>query len=105
MLPFLGQGACSALEDAVALAAALDGDRTSSPALAAYEGARRPRTAGLVKGSRQAARVALAPTPVRALRNWLVAHTPNARLRQIARSSAARSRRSAPSPGVEAGVP
>ena len=86
MLPFLGQGACSALEDAVALAAALDGRTDAEAALADYEGARRPRTAGLVKGSRQAARIALVPAPIRPLRNFAVAHTPMTfRLRQIAR--------------------
>jgi 2-polyprenyl-6-methoxyphenol hydroxylase-like FAD-dependent oxidoreductase len=87
MLPFLGQGACSALEDAVALAAAVDGEPDIEAALAAYEGARRPRTAGLVKGSRQAARIALlGPGPLRALRNFAVAHTPaEVRLRQISR--------------------
>jgi 2-polyprenyl-6-methoxyphenol hydroxylase-like FAD-dependent oxidoreductase len=87
MLPFLGQGACSALEDAVALAAALDGTSEVETALAAYEDARRPRTAGLIKGSRQAARIALlGAAPLRALRNLAVAHTPMAlRMRQIER--------------------
>ncbi|MFN8113416.1 MAG: FAD-dependent monooxygenase [Solirubrobacterales bacterium] len=85
MLPFLGQGACSALEDAVALAAALDGRTDVEAALADYEGARRPRTANLVKGSRQAARIALVPAPLRPFRNFAVAHTPaSARLRQLA---------------------
>jgi len=86
MLPFLGQGACSALEDAVALAAALDGAQDVEAALAAYEGARRPRTASLVKGSRSAARVALLePGPLRSIRNFAVAHTPMAlRMRQVA---------------------
>lgn len=86
MLPFLGQGACSALEDAVALAAALDGRSDVESALADYESVRRPRTANLVNGSRQAARIALAPAPIRPLRNFAVAHTPMTfRLRQIAR--------------------
>ena len=86
MLPFLGQGACSALEDAVALAAALDGADVET-GLAAYEEARRARTAMLVKGSRAAAKVALLGSGAgRAARNWVVAHTPESlRLRQIAR--------------------
>ncbi len=86
MLPFLGQGACSALEDAVALAAALDGAEDVEAALAVYEGARRPRTASLVKGSRGAARVALLEHgPLRAIRDFTVAHIPMAlRLRQVA---------------------
>lgn len=86
MLPFLGQGACSALEDAVALAASLDGRTDVEAALTDYEGARRPRTANLVKGSRSAARVALLePGPLRAVRNFAVAHVPMAlRMRQVA---------------------
>ncbi len=86
MLPFLGQGACSALEDAVALAAALDGADVEA-GLAVYEEARRARTAALVKGSRSAAKVALLGSGAgRAVRNWVVAHTPEPlRLRQIAR--------------------
>ena len=40
MLPFLGQGACSALEDAVALGAAVGASRDPPTALAAYERAR-----------------------------------------------------------------
>jgi 2-polyprenyl-6-methoxyphenol hydroxylase-like FAD-dependent oxidoreductase len=87
MLPFLGQGACSALEDAVALASALSSASGIEAALAAYEDVRRPRTARLVKGSRQAARIALlGPGPLRAARNFAVAHTPaSARMRQVGR--------------------
>jgi salicylate hydroxylase len=54
MLPFLGQGANQAVEDAVALAAALAGtDATGVPAaLARYETARIARTAGIQQQSR-----------------------------------------------------
>ena len=85
MLPFLGQGACSALEDAVALGAALAGSVSVEAALASYEAERRPRTAKLVKGSRQAGRVALAQSSVaRAVRDRLVAAAPSSlRLRQL----------------------
>ena len=85
MLPFLGQGACSALEDAVALGAALAGSVSVEAALASYEAERRPRTAKLVKGSRQAGRVALARSSVaRAVRDRLVAAAPSSlRLRQL----------------------
>ena len=87
MLPFLGQGACSALEDAVALAAAFDRNREVADALAAYELARYERTAALVRGSERAARIALARSGLgRRVRNALVARTPAAvRLRQLDR--------------------
>jgi len=45
MLPFLGQGAAMALEDAVILSKALTGTSDIPRALQAYEGARRERTA------------------------------------------------------------
>ncbi len=44
MLPFLGQGACAALEDAVALAGAFDRNPRVEDALPAYELARYART-------------------------------------------------------------
>ncbi|MGI5501950.1 FAD-dependent monooxygenase [Lentzea sp. CA-135723] len=49
MTPYLGQGACMALEDAVTLAA-VNGD------LARYDALRRPRTQAVWKGSRMAGR-------------------------------------------------
>lgn len=87
MLPFLGQGACSALVDAVALGEALAVAETVPAALAAYENARIRRTADLVKGSRQAARVALAGSAVaRSVRHALVGWAPaSMRLRQLDR--------------------
>ena len=87
MLPFLGQGACSALEDAVALATALEASSNVEDGIAAYEAARQPRTERLVKGSRAAARAALLEPPaLRALRDFAVAHTPQAmRMRQVSR--------------------
>ncbi len=87
MLPFLGQGACSALEDAVALGEAVTPEADVASRLAAYEAARRARTAKLVRGSRSAAKVALtASRPGRAARNWLVGHVPQSmRLRQLER--------------------
>ena len=85
MLPFLGQGACSALEDAVALGAALTRCRGVAEALAEYESARFERTSALVRDSRRAAKVALAgPPPLRALRNVLISRVPQSmRLRQL----------------------
>ena len=53
MVPFMAQGACMAIEDAVLLARALgDADRAAVPAaLTAYEDARRDRTAAVQRGS------------------------------------------------------
>jgi 2-polyprenyl-6-methoxyphenol hydroxylase-like FAD-dependent oxidoreductase len=87
MLPFLGQGANAALEDAAALGRAME-DAPDMPAgLRAYEAARVEPAARLVKGSRQAARFALAGSaPARAVRNAIVRLLPpRTRLRQLDR--------------------
>ena len=52
MTPNLGRGACSAIEDAAALARHLRGDLNLSTALSRYDAERRPVTARLVKQSR-----------------------------------------------------
>jgi 2-polyprenyl-6-methoxyphenol hydroxylase-like FAD-dependent oxidoreductase len=85
MLPFLGQGACSALEDAVALGEAVAISSTIPAALAEYEQRRVRRTTTLVQGSRRAASLVLSPSRLgRRLRNALVARIPSAmRLRQL----------------------
>lgn len=87
MLPFLGQGACSALEDAVALGSAVAAEANLDLALAAYEAERLPRAATLVKGSRAASRAALAQSAaVRAVRNAAVRALPaSMRMRQLDR--------------------
>lgn len=52
MVPFMAQGACMAIEDAVVLARALDAHSTDVPtALRHYEGARKERTAAIQRGS------------------------------------------------------
>lgn len=53
MVPFMAQGACMAIEDAVVLSRSLgSADRAGVPAaLAAYENARRARTAAVQRGS------------------------------------------------------
>jgi 2-polyprenyl-6-methoxyphenol hydroxylase-like FAD-dependent oxidoreductase len=85
MLPFLGQGACSALVDAVALGAAMAGADDVEAALKRYEQARVKPTAALVAGSRKAARAALLGSATgRRLRNALLARAPESmRLRQL----------------------
>lgn len=87
MLPFLGQGACSALEDAVALGSAVAAEASLDRALAAYEAERLPRAAKLVKGSRTASRAALAQSAaLRAARNAVVRALPDSmRMRQLDR--------------------
>jgi len=53
MVPFMAQGACMAIEDAVVLSRALEG-RTAAEvpaAIAAYERARIPRTAEIQRSS------------------------------------------------------
>lgn len=58
MLPFLGQGASMAIEDAMVLARALTETDTISGALERYENARRPRANAVVEQSRaQAAKI------------------------------------------------
>jgi salicylate hydroxylase len=57
MLPYLAQGACMAVEDGYALATALAAHGSVDQALAAYESARRPRTAKVQLASRARARV------------------------------------------------
>jgi 2-polyprenyl-6-methoxyphenol hydroxylase-like FAD-dependent oxidoreductase len=63
MLPFLGQGAGQALEDAVALADALAADWNITTALRSYEQERAPHTAKVVKGSRKMANMAREQKP------------------------------------------
>lgn len=85
MLPFLGQGAGSALGDAAALGAAVAAEPEVESALASYERARLERTAALVAGSRKAAKAALLESRVgRRVRNALVSKAPESiRLRQL----------------------
>jgi 2-polyprenyl-6-methoxyphenol hydroxylase-like FAD-dependent oxidoreductase len=85
MLPFLGQGACQALEDAVALGAAVEAAGTRPEALRAYEQARNTRASMLVKRSRAAGRIAhLRPAWQRSLRDAVLRRTPDrVRRRQL----------------------
>ncbi|MFW6091023.1 MAG: FAD-dependent monooxygenase [Actinomycetota bacterium] len=78
MTPNMGQGACQALEDAVALASALDEHGTVPDALVAYDAARRPRTQWIARRSRQLGTVAQwRSAPAVAVRDTLMRLAPN----------------------------
>jgi 2-polyprenyl-6-methoxyphenol hydroxylase-like FAD-dependent oxidoreductase len=87
MLPFLGQGACQALEDAVALANCLQACTDVASALRAYEARRVRRANTFVTQSRYAGRVAQLQNPVAvAIRNALLRRVGSRlQLRQLAR--------------------
>ncbi len=73
MTPNLGRGACSAIEDAGALARHLDESTDLSTALARYDAERRPATTKLIKRSRGIGRVGQVENPVVcAIRNGLL---------------------------------
>ncbi|KJS53631.1 FAD-dependent oxidoreductase [Streptomyces rubellomurinus subsp. indigoferus] len=57
MTPFLGQGACQALEDAVTLAAAVADSRTVEGGLVHYDAQRRPRSQTVARDARRAGRM------------------------------------------------
>jgi 2-polyprenyl-6-methoxyphenol hydroxylase-like FAD-dependent oxidoreductase len=58
MPPFLGQGGCQAIEDAVVLASALSGDDVAQ-ALRSYDAQRRPRSQAVALASVRAGRVGI----------------------------------------------
>jgi 2-polyprenyl-6-methoxyphenol hydroxylase-like FAD-dependent oxidoreductase len=74
MTPNMGQGACQALEDAVVLANCLCRIRPVEEALRQYERLRIPRTAAIVRKSREAGRILQLDKPgLESLRNWFMA--------------------------------
>ncbi|MFD8014250.1 FAD-dependent monooxygenase [Streptomyces sp. NPDC058955] len=79
MTPHLGQGACQALEDAVALAAALAAEPTVEAALVRYDAERRPRSQAVARAARQAGWMGqqLAHPVAVALRNTAMRLTPS----------------------------
>jgi 2-polyprenyl-6-methoxyphenol hydroxylase-like FAD-dependent oxidoreductase len=78
MTPNLGQGACQALEDAVALGETVGAESDPVAALAAYQRARLRRATGIAARSRLTSRVALANHPLTAaLRNLVIGLIPN----------------------------
>jgi 2-polyprenyl-6-methoxyphenol hydroxylase-like FAD-dependent oxidoreductase len=85
MLPFIGQGACAALEDAVVLGGAAAAHDDPAAAVTAYQRTRVKRAARFVKTSRQAAGIALPRSSLtRRLRDTLLPLVPEAaRLRQF----------------------
>jgi 2-polyprenyl-6-methoxyphenol hydroxylase-like FAD-dependent oxidoreductase len=83
MTPFLGQGACQALEDAVALGRRLRGARDVTAALRAYETERIPRANAFVTRSRIVGQIAR-------LRNPMVVKARNALLKRVSVATQAR---------------
>lgn len=78
--PFLGQGACQAVEDAVVLAAACAGSPTVEHAVAAYDTQRRPRAQAVSKATAMTGRIGcqLRHPAAIALRNTVIRMTPPA---------------------------
>ena len=64
MTPDLGQGACQAIEDAVALAGCLKERADFEAAIELYEARRTRRTAAIVRGSRRLGRIAQLQHPL-----------------------------------------
>jgi 2-polyprenyl-6-methoxyphenol hydroxylase-like FAD-dependent oxidoreductase len=85
MLPFLGQGACQAIEDAEVIGETLTTGSSVPNALKAYEKQRKPRATRAVRASRQMGRmIHLRPAPLRVVRDRVVSLTPEGmRLRQL----------------------
>ena len=77
MTPFLGQGACQAIEDGVVLAAACADAATLEEALTRYDRERGPRTRAVAKASRLVGRVG------HGLRNPVAVAARNALLRSV----------------------
>ena len=86
MTPFLGQGACQALEDAVVLGRCLAGVSDVKSAFQEYERQRVPRANAFVARSRRVGQIARLRNPLLAsLRNALLSRiSPIAQARQIA---------------------
>jgi 2-polyprenyl-6-methoxyphenol hydroxylase-like FAD-dependent oxidoreductase len=87
MMPFLGQGACQAIEDAVVLGRHLRGAADIASALRRYEAERAPRANAFVRRSRLVGQLARLRNPVLVrLRNTLLSRiSPEAQARQMAK--------------------
>lgn len=96
MLPFAGQGAAQALEDAAIIAAAIDRYETPGTAFAAYERCRKPRAERIVLASRRVGRLATIDSTVGCrLRNLAARRTPARLTRRLRAIQAVPSRLSA----------
>lgn len=94
MTPFLGQGACQALEDAVVLGRCVAGAGDARTALREYERQRLPRANAFVTRSRRVGQIARLANPLLvSMRNALLSRiSPIAQARQIAKMIGAVSR-------------
>lgn len=95
MTPDLGQGACQAFEDAVALAAMLDPADVAA-SFAQYDALRRPRTAALARRARSTNRLLTRRGPAARLRDAVLRAVPDA----LATRALARQLRFAPPAGA-----
>jgi 2-polyprenyl-6-methoxyphenol hydroxylase-like FAD-dependent oxidoreductase len=87
MTPDLGQGGCTAIEDALVLADRIAESRDLPAALRAYEGQRVPRTTRIARKARLLGRVGQEPSRVLgAVRNTLMRWRPAASYRREMRT-------------------
>ncbi len=80
MLPYLAQGAAQAIEDAVALAAALKGNGDTAAALVTYARARLVRTSEVVRQSRRQGAIYHLAGPAALVRNLVMRYSSQDRL-------------------------
>ena len=80
MLPYLAQGAAQAIEDAVALAAALRGNGDTAAALITYARERQARTTEMVRQARKQGRIYHLSGPAALARNLVMRYSSEARL-------------------------
>ena len=76
MLPYLAQGACMAIEDAVVLADQVAAGADTAQAFSAYEQARYPRTSAVQLAARRAGEINHLAGAAREARNAALAHQP-----------------------------
>jgi FAD-dependent urate hydroxylase len=83
--PYAGMGACSAIEDAAQLAEQLTSDKSLDDALSTYVERRRAKTYEIEKRGRRNEWMMMTRSPVVGrIRDWVLEHAPEKRLREVA---------------------